>query len=159
MEVSDHKMNQLFKVGYVTARRPEKHRVKVEIRDTVKKTLVTKFLPVLVPCACSDLHFDLPAIGDEVLCCFLPNGLEQGFVIGSLYGKQDPPVKEADKFHRLFKDGTFIEYDKENHKLTCDVKGDVEIICKGNFTINSKGNVKIQGGGSMDVQAGIIRIN
>ena len=73
----DMKMNELARVGFVVSRQPEKHRVRVEFRDTVTAKLVSGWLPVLVPRASADMAFDLPDVGDQVLCLFLGNGLEE----------------------------------------------------------------------------------
>ena len=135
-QIMDH-MSQLIRVGFVTARQPEKHRVQVELRDTVTNPLVTKWLPVLCPCASGDLHYDLPDIGDQVLCLFLSYGLEQGFVVGSMYGKQTPPVSDAEKFHRKFKDGATIEYDRATHALTANIPGTAKIVCTGTLTLDA----------------------
>lgn len=128
----DMKMNELARVGFVVSRQPEKHRVRVEFRDTVTAKLVSGWLPVLVPRASADMAFDLPDVGDQVLCLFLGNGLEEGFVLGSMYGAQMPPVSSGDKFHRTFSDGTTLEYDRAAHKLRASVRGDVEASVTGN---------------------------
>lgn len=67
---------QTIRVGFVTARQPEKMRVQVELRDTVTQPLSSTWLPVLCPRASGDLAYDLPDVGDQVLCLFLPYGLE-----------------------------------------------------------------------------------
>ena len=59
----DMKMNELARVGFVVSRQPEKHRVRVEFRDTVTAKLVSGWLPVLVPRASADMAFDLPDVG------------------------------------------------------------------------------------------------
>lgn len=138
------KLSQMIRVGFVNARDPAKMRVKVTIPDTVKKPLITDFLPVLVPRASEDLQYDLPDIGDQVLCLFLAYGLEQGFVVGSMYGKQTPPVQSGEKYHRRFKDGTFLEYDREEHKLVANVQGDVEITATGKIDANVQGPASVE---------------
>lgn len=143
-QIMDH-MSQLIRVGFVTSRQAEKHRVQVELRDTVTAKLTTKWLPVLCPRASGDLHYDLPDIGDQVLCLFLPYGLEQGFVVGAMYGRQTPPVSDPEKTHRTFKDGTTLEYDRAQHKLTGEVKGDVMLHATGGITIKADGDCVIQG--------------
>ena len=102
---------QMVRVGFVSARQPEKMRVRVELRDTVTSSLVTDWLPVLCPRACGDLAYDLPDVGDQVLCLFLGYGLEQGFVLGAMYGKAAPPVSSGDIWQRRFQDGTVLEYE------------------------------------------------
>lgn len=137
----DMKMNELARVGFVVSRQPEKHRVRVEFRDTVTAKLVSGWLPVLVPRASADMAFDLPDVGDQVLCLFLGNGLEEGFVLGSMYGAQMPPVSSGDKFHRTFSDGTTLEYDRAAHKLRASVRGDVEASVTGNLELTSAAKI------------------
>lgn len=146
-------MAQIIRVGFVNARQPEKMRVKVTITDTTTSELVTDWLPVLCPRANQDMQYDLPDEGDQVLCLFLPYGLEQGFVIGAMYGKQQPPVQSGDKWHRVFKDGTILEYDREEHKLTANVQGDVEITATGNLDAKVQGNVSSQSQGPTSVSS------
>ena len=141
----EHKMNQMIRHGYVTARDEAKHRVQVQLKDTVNAALTTKFLPVLVPRASANLDYDLPDVGDEVVVLFAANGLEQGYVLGAIYGKQQPPVASGDKTHRKFKDGTTLEYDRGAHKLDYEVKGDVNIHATGSMTLKADGGFIIQG--------------
>lgn len=145
----DMKMNELARVGFVVSRQPEKHRVRVEFRDTVTAKLVSGWLPVLVPRASADMAFDLPDVGDQVLCLFLGNGLEEGFVLGSMYGAQTPPVSSGDKFHRTFSDGTTLEYDRAAHKLRASVRGDVEASVTGNVEVTLQGSGKVTAGGAL----------
>lgn len=147
------KMDQMIRVGFVNARMPEKMRVKVTIPDTTTSPLITDWLPVLCPRASQDMQYDLPDVGDQVLCLFLPYGLEQGFVVGAMYGKQQPPVQNGDKWHRKFKDGTFLEYDRAEHKLVANVQGDVEITATGNMQAQIKGNMAAQSDGPATVSS------
>lgn len=137
-------MAQMIRVGFVNARQPEKMRVKVTVRDTTGAQLVTDWLPVLCPRASGDMQYDLPDIGDQVLCLFLPYGLEQGFVVGAMYGKQVPPVQSGDKWHRTFSDGTTVEYDRAAHKLTANVKGDVDGTATGSVTMKADGPMTLE---------------
>lgn len=138
------KMDQLIRLGFVNARMPEKMRVKVTLPDTPGGALVTKWLPVLCPRACGDLHYDLPDVGDQVLCVFLAYGLEQGFVIGSMYGRQDPPVQNADKWCRQFRDGTTLEYDRAAHRLTAHVRGECDVTATGAVTMKAGGPLTLE---------------
>lgn len=131
------RMAQMIRVGFVNARQPEKMRVKVTVRDTTNAPLITDWLPVLCPRASGDMHYDLPDVGDQVLCLFLPYGLEQGFVVGAMYGKQVPPVQSGDKWHRTFSDGTTLEYDRASHALTADIPGTAAIKCSGPMTLEA----------------------
>ncbi len=130
-------MAQMIRVGFVNARQPEKMRVKVTLRDTTGGELITDWLPVLCPRASQDMQYDLPDTGDQVLCLFLSYGLEQGFVVGSMYGKQTPPVQSGDKFHRTFSDGATIEYDRASHALSADIPGTATIKCANSITLEA----------------------
>ena len=97
------------------------------------------------------MAFDLPDVGDQVLCLFLGNGLEEGFVLGSMYGAQMPPVSSGDKFHRTFSDGTTLEYDRAAHKLRASVRGDVEASVTGNVEVTLQGSGKVTAGGALEL--------
>ena len=96
----------------------------------------------------------MPAVGEDVICVFLPCGEEDGFILGSFYADEIQPPKSGEtKRYTEYPDGTVIEYDWESHKL--EVKGaskikvtvpDIEFI--GNLTV--EGNVAASGGVSAD---------
>lgn len=144
---------QSIRLGTVTARDAATLRVQVRCADTVTAPLVTDWLPVLVPRASGDCQYDLPDVGDRVLCLFLPHGREAGFVLGSLYSGSVPPVTDGEKWHRAFRDGTVLEYDRAAHKLTATVKGDVNLTADGNLTANVKGNVTVTADGALEADA------
>lgn len=159
------KVDQLIRPGKVVKRQPDMHRVQVELADTPGGAMVTDWLPCVVPCGFDDCDYHLPDIGAYVVCIFRGNGMSDGFVLGCYYGGNKPPVTSGEKWHHKFKDGTFIEYDREEHKLTANVQGDIEAIATGNVTINTQGNEtkttqgnvsnSSQGSNSMSSQAGI----
>ena len=70
-----------------------------------------------------------------------------------MYGKQSPPVQSGDKWHRKFKDGTYLEYDREQHKLVADVKGDVEITTTGSVTGKIQQDLSAEVQGSMSAKS------
>ena len=139
-------LSQVIRVGSVTARQPEKLRVQVECRDTVTNALVTDWMQVLVARAKEDRHYDIPDVGDQVLCLFLPFGRECGFVLGSMYASDAPPVTDGDKTHRAFKDGTAFEYDRKENRLTVHVEGNglVEVKAKGNILVESSEKIVLK---------------
>lgn len=143
----------IVRVGFVVGRHPERHRVRVEFRDTVTSKLVSGWLPVLVPRASGDMAYDLPDENDQVLCLFLGNGLEDGFVVGSMYGANFPPVSSGDKWHRTFSDGTELEYDRKAHKLTARVKGDVEAEVSGNLSVKLEGTGSVDANGALELSS------
>lgn len=139
----------MIKVGKVVAVDEAKARVRVQLLDNDE--MVTYWLQIAVPKAQNDKFYWIPDVGELVLCAFLEHGLEQGFVIGAVYNEKDQtPVQDKEKFHIKFKDGSWIEYDRREHKLTAFIKGDINITASGNITlqapvVNIVGNLEVQG--------------
>jgi Predicted acyltransferase len=104
-------------------------------------------------------EYEMPAVGEPVLCLFLGNGITRGFCLGRYFYPGDPwPADGTGKdiyFKRLMKDAT-IKYDRTSKTYTLTAE---EIVFNGNLTIN--GNLKVSGntdiggntsiGGNMDV--------
>lgn len=64
----------------------------------------------------------MPDIGEQVLCLFLPSGIEQGFIIGSYYiDSNSRPASTGNKRTTVFEDGTKIEYDRSSSTLIADL--------------------------------------
>lgn len=142
----------MIKVGKVVAVDEKTARVRVELSDC--GGVVTWWLQIAVPKAQDDKFYWIPDIGEQVLCAFLEHGLEQGFVIGALYNEKDsPPVQNKDKYFIKFKDGTEIEYDRAEHKLRADVKGDIEIKATGKADVDVQGQVFIKSSSRIIIQA------
>ena len=65
------------------------------------------------------------------MCCvfFLPNGQQQGFVVGSFYTEANPPpIADRKKWLKKFEDGSQIEYDRETKKINIQAAGDVHVV-------------------------------
>ena len=130
-------VRQMIRQGIVTSVQADKGTVRVKLPDS--GNITSKPLPVLFRRTLANKAYDLPEIGEQVVCLFLPSGLEQGFVIGCPYSEKDPvPVKDPDKLHYAFPDGSAFEYDRKAHKLILDIKGDVALTATGSVTINGK---------------------
>lgn len=124
----------MIKVGKVVAIDEKTCKVRVQLLDN--DGVITYWLPVIVNKSKDDKFYWLPDIDEEVLVAFLDNGIEQGFVLGAAYNEKDKtPIQDKDKYHIRFADGTVIEYDRKNHKLTIDCKGDIEIRASGNIKL------------------------
>ena len=81
-------------------------------------------------------EYNIPAIGEQVLCLFLGNGLEKGFCLGSFYSDITlPPIANKNIYRKQFDDGTYIEYNKSSKTH--------QVISNSPITLN--GNVKIEG--------------
>lgn len=143
---------EILRVGTVTAKEPKTMRCKVTFFDTHTSGATSKWLAVLVNRAFSDTYYDLPDVGSKVLCAFLPNGTEEGFILGSFYPKEKAPPADENIYRHTFNDGTFLEYDRAKHKLTVSCAGDVEILAKGSVELTGN-TVSITAQGLMNLQA------
>lgn len=146
-------ITEILRVGTVVTKDPKNMRCRVLCSDTPTSPLITHWLPVLVTRAFGDTYYDLPDIGSKVLCAFLPNGMEAGFILGSYYPDDRSPCADEDMYQHRFFDGTYIEYNRKEHKLTASCVGDVDIVAQGDINIIGK-NISICAEGNLDLQAG-----
>ena len=144
---------QCIRVGSVTGRDPGRMRLQVTCQDTVTGPFVSDWLQMLTPRASQDCQYDLPDVGDQVLCLFLPHGREQGFVLGAMYAASAPPVADGDKLHRTFRDGTVLEYDRKAHKLTGAVKGDVDLDVEKSVIVRAGKGISMETPASIALKA------
>ncbi|MDX5091601.1 phage baseplate assembly protein V [Lactobacillus crispatus] len=115
----DPLLKNLVRVGIVSSVDYQKGTAKVAFED--RDDMVSPDLQILGKNSYSNKDYWLPEPEEQVLCLFLPNGNAQGFILGSLYNDEDKlPIKNKNKRHVRFGDGTFIDYDRETHTLTID---------------------------------------
>ncbi|WP_333656285.1 phage baseplate assembly protein V [Dissulfurispira sp.] len=146
-------INELVRVGIVTQRYPERGSVRVRLVDVDDQ--VSYELPVIYRKTLKDKDYWMPDINEHVVCLFSGQGLEQGFVLGAIYSEADTvPVSSNNKWHKVFDDGTVIEYDRSAHKLLIDVKGDTQIQITGNASITVNGNTTVKTDGHTDISSG-----
>ena len=130
-------MNQVVRIGIVSSVQADKGTVRVKLPDS--DNIISKPLPVLFSRTQDNKAYDMPDIGEQVVCLFLPNGFEQGFVLGSSYsGPDTPPVTDRNKTHYTWPNDTYVEYDRKAEKMTVFVKGDIAITATENITINGE---------------------
>jgi phage baseplate assembly protein V len=146
-------VNQMVRQGVVSSVNDGAATVRVKIPDA--DNTVSKELPVLFRKTQDNKDYDLPDVGEQVVCLFLPNGLEQGFVLGSPYSSVDmPPVSNRDKKHYAFSDGTWVEYDRKEHKLTGVIKGDVDLVVDKDVVVDVGNDLTATVGKTASIDAG-----
>ena len=110
-------LDQLIRIGRITSVDEKKHTARVQFTD--RDEMVSWDLPVLVPSTVDPQDYGLPVENTDVVCVFLPNGQQQGFIIGAFYTDENPPpITDRKKYLRKFRDGTEIEADKETGNVT-----------------------------------------
>ena len=147
-------MQSTIRIGVVASTDPGSGTARVELSDD--DGLVSFDLPVIVRKTHRDKDYWMPDAGDQVLCLFLPFGLEQGFILGSFYSRPDAvPVASQDKRHVLFGDGTWLEYDRKSHTLSGHIKGQVDkLTVDKDAILEVKGNVQATVGESVTASIG-----
>lgn len=167
------KLARFIRVGRVKALNPEKHMVRVlfEAEDSLSYEL-----PVLVHNTFANHDYAMPDLEDDVVCVFLPDGPEDGFVIGSFYaGEVTPPANSEDLRRVQFQDGTTVTYNRASHDLDVVIEGthihanrqsvdvttpiSVNVNTNGNISLNASGNIAIQAGGAVTINGASVSIN
>lgn len=111
-----------FKIGEVSSINPVKCTARVIFDD--ENSMVTYDLPIMQRNSLGNRDYQMPDIGEDVLCLFRSDGFEDGVIIGSFYaGDVEPPETTADRRTVIFKDGTRICYDRAAHTLTVTIAG------------------------------------
>lgn len=119
---------------------------------------VSYWLAVVKQKTLKDKQYFLPDIGEHV-AVLIDDRAEEGVVLGAIYSDADPvPVSSKDKYHIRFNDGTMIEYDRKEHKLTADVKGDIEVKSTGRCDVDCKNQIYIKSVTNVTIQAPTINM-
>jgi phage baseplate assembly protein V len=127
-------LKNMVRIGHVSSLDSSKGTVRVVIDD--QQGIVTDDLPLLAH------EYNMPAVGDLVLCLFLGNGISSGFCLGKYYCDDvTPPVTNANIWAKDFGDGTSIQYNRSTKELSIAVKGDLRLIVEGNLTVSVAGDI------------------
>lgn len=142
--------DQGIRIGEVSSIDPAKGRAKVVFDD--REDQVSYDLPIVFRSASpSDKSYEMPDIGVQAVCVFLPNGHEEGYVAGFIYSDAfSPPFADANIIGRVFGNGDYFFYDKLTGKMSVKASGGVDI----NSNVKITGDVTVSG----DVTAGGISL-
>lgn len=141
-----------MKIGIVSAIDPAKCAARVQFPDN--DAVVSYWLPVVQPKTLKDRFYCMPDVGEHVVVLLDENG-ESGVILGAIYSEADPPpVSDPDKWHTTFEDGTVLEYDRKEHKLFADVKGDIEVMATGKADVTIDGKTTWISKGTIDHDGG-----
>lgn len=135
-------LEDIIRVGNVDSINSKNGTVRVRFPDRDDK--VTGELKVIYSKTHRDKDYYMPDIDEIVLCIFLPNQQEEGFVLGTFYNEVDiiPTGANADKKIWSFADGGKFEYDRSSGELNIVGISAINITAPN---INLNGNVTISG--------------
>ena len=151
-------LSDLIRVGEVTSVDPVNMTARVTFDDDDGVTSYD--LPILQRNTLNNQDHCCVDVGEDVLCLFLPTGIEEGFILGSFYaGEVTPPSDSKDVRMVEFSDGTKLSYDRSSHRLTGDVKGDVSLIVSGTVSVQAQDVVTVKSSTSVTLQAPVINLN
>lgn len=154
MDRIEEMIRHLVRVGTVVSTDPAAGTVRVQLGDA--DNLVSYDLPVMQRQTLKNKDYSMPDVGEHVVCAFLPFGVEQGFLLGSIFSRADAtPVADQDKRHVEFEDGTWLQYDRKAHCLSGVVKsGSVHLLIEGNARIEARQGAVVKSDGVIQVDAG-----
>ena len=145
------RLAKLINIGTVAEADYENARVKVTIGEWT-----TTWLPWITTRASNDLSWWALEVGEQVMVLSPSGDIAQGVVLGSIFQQSQQSEVNAiqgtpsQNIHRIkYQDGTVIEYDRENHLLKADVKGDVHLLVESNLTAEVTGNADVNVEGNL----------
>ncbi len=159
-------LQNIIKVGEVTQVNPAKHTARVAFPDDGD---VSHELQVLCRNSKENKDFNMPDVGEDVLCLFLPGGIEDGYIIGAFYAEDvTRPTALQDERKVQFQDGTTVTYNRASHELDVVIEGThihadrqkVDIttpqevnITTTNATVEASGSISLHSGGATTIKA------
>jgi phage baseplate assembly protein V len=125
-------INNIFRVCEVVETDPKLCLVRVKLPDTDE--LVSGWLQVVQQQTLKNKNYFMPDIEELVVCIFLGYGPIAGFVIGAVYSEDvdTPPYDGQDIYYTEYDDKTLLQYDREKHEITGNIKGNVVATVDGN---------------------------
>jgi len=161
------KYTEAIRIGIVSSIYPERGTAKVTFPD--RHDIVSRELPVVVPCTLKDKWYYMPDVGERVRVLFDPEAPSRGCILGSYYDdvREPPEHDEANIQYVLFKDETLIKYDRKHHKLTITIPKanpeevsievttaiDINVLCKRDINITTERDIIVESARDIKVTA------
>lgn len=121
------KVNNMVRTGKVSVIDEAGVRVRVTFPD--RENVQTDWLKVMVENTQKNKDYWMPEVGEDVLCIFLPNGLESGFVLGGYYvDGVAPPAASADVRVTKFADGGRFEYNRATGEALVIAQSELKVV-------------------------------
>lgn len=141
-------------MGKVVSHEVTEDQANVRVLYADRDNMISKPIPVLQRGALGMRSMDVPAIGSNVMVNRSSSGLEEGFVMGTLYTTENPPPQtDPNKAYVEFGEGSTVQFDPAGGGMVLNLKSPLDVTtaltikmtATGEITITSSGNVTIQG--------------
>tara|TARA_B100001564_G_C20610453_1_gene657345 strand:+ start:392 stop:910 length:519 start_codon:yes stop_codon:yes gene_type:complete len=142
----DRRISNLIQLGKVVEADYPNAKLRVEIGD-----ITTEWLPWLARRASFDNTWWSPEIGEQVIVLAPSGEINQAVILPSVYQQAHSAPADSPEVHKtVYKDGTVIQYDRENHVLTANVNsaGRIELIIGASTITMVDAQIEIKNGGS-----------
>jgi len=144
----------MLRFGNITEVDPAKGYARVTFTDD---GIVSDWLQFLVLGAIKDSFSYTFSINEQV-ACLMDERSEEGVILGALNNDKTPPNNAGDGIFRVkFEDNSVIEYNRNSHEYTLDIKGKINITAESEVNINAV-NANITASTEAKVQAPIIKL-
>lgn len=166
-------LSGLIKIGEVSSVDETKCTARVVFDDD--DSVISYELPILQRNTLENKDYQTVHVGEDVVCVFLPNGQEDGFIIGSFYaGEVTPPASSKDIRTVVFADGSKVTYDRSSHSLTVEIDGTTIVADRSRVavaspdeikndsttvTVSGSAKVNINGGASVNITTPALNLN
>lgn len=166
-EASDHarRHGNLLRVGRVAETDYPKGLIRVAIQEdeeTGEAQLLTDWIPWLTQRAGKDRFWWAPEIGEAVVIMAPSGEISQGFAMPGAFSTDYPQIEERETIQKTqFEDGSMIQYDREAHEYTIDLRASEGriIVLVQEAQIEALGDVNVNAQGDVTVTASSINLN
>ncbi len=159
-------LGQLIRIGVVSSIDPAKHTARVCFEED--GNIESYDLQVIAKNSFANKDYNMPDLNEDVLCVFLPQGPENGFIIGAVYaGEVTTPTANADIRMVQFNDDTKVTYNRASHELDVVISGThihadretVNVTTPSSINLTTGGEINIKAGGAITINGATVSIN
>lgn len=144
----------MLRFGNITEVDPAKGYARVTFTDD---GIVSDWLQFLVIGAIKDNFSHTFSINEQV-ACLMDERSEEGVILGAIFNDKTPPNNAGDGIFRVkFEDDSVIEYNRNSHEYTLDIKGKINISSDSEININAV-NANITASTEAKIQAPVIKL-
>lgn len=130
----------MLRFGNITEVDPAKGYARVTFTDD---GIVSDWLQFLTLGAIKDSFSNTFSINEQVACLMDENS-EEGVILGAIFNDSTPPKNAGNGIFRVkFEDNSVIEYNKNSHEYTLDIKGKINITAQSEANITALTEAKI----------------